>query len=115
MIIIEGRVGKYKVLEELINNRLMNRNVVIIDTVGVRGLSVPKGVDHFLYDRYTSESVIDIYNTGWFKDYDWIIFEINIDSEKFNIERFIELDRKSTQNFIITVQTQSNDIKVKFA
>lgn len=115
MIIIEGRVGKSRLLEELINDRLMNRNVAIIDTVGVKGLNVPKGVDHFLYNKYTSESAIDIYKTGWFKDYDWIIFEINADVTKVDLTHFKELDRQSTQNFIITVQTHEDDIKVKFA
>lgn len=102
-------------LEDLINNRLMNRNVAIIDTVGLKVLSVPKGVDHFIYEGYSSESAIDIYNTGLFKDYDWIIFEINADTTKIDIERFKELDRNSTQNFIITVQTHDDDIRVEFA
>lgn len=115
MIIIKGRVGKSRVLEDLINNRLMNRNVAIIDTVGLKVLSVPKGVDHFIYEGYSSESAIDIYNTGWFKDYDWIIFEINADITKIDIGRFKELDRNSTQNFIITVQTHEDDIRVEFA
>lgn len=115
MIIIEGRVGKSRVLEDLINNRLMNRNVAIIDTVGVKGLNVPKGVDHFMYNKYTSESAIDIYKTGWFDDYEWIIFEINIDVEKFDIGKFMDIDRNSTQNFIVTVQTNEDDLKVKFA
>lgn len=115
MIIIKGRVGKSRVLEDLINNRLMNRNVAIIDTVGLKGLSVPKGVDHFIYEGYSSESAIDIYNTGWFKDYDWIIFGINVDITKIDIGHFKELDRNSTQNFIITVQTHEDDIRVEFA
>ena len=116
MIIIEGRVGKSKVLEDLVNNRLQNRNVAIIDTVGVRGMVVPKGVDHFMCAKYSAESAIDIYNTGWFDDYEWIIFEINMDEEKFKYElgKFMDLDKSSTQNFIITVQTQG-DIKVRFA
>jgi hypothetical protein len=115
MIIIEGRVGKSKILEDIINNRLMNRNVVIIDTVGIKGLNVPEGVDHFMYDKYTSESAIDIYKTGWFDDYEWVIFEVNADITKIDIGHFKELDRNSTQNFIITVQTHEDDIKVKFA
>ncbi|UUV46092.1 hypothetical protein [Bacillus phage vB_BanS-Thrax1] len=116
MIIIEGKEGKSKVLEDLVNNRLQNRNVVIIDTVGVRGMVVPKGVDHFICSRYSAESAIDIYKTGWFEDYEWIIFEINMDEEKFHYElgKFMDLDKNSTQNFIVTVQTQ-DEIKVRFA
>jgi len=115
MIILEGKNGKSKVLEDLINNRLQNRNVVILDCVGVRGLKVPKGVDHFIYN-YSAESAIDIYNTGWFDAYDWVIFEINMDAEKFKFElrRFMDLDKNSTQNFLVTVQTDG-DIKMKFA
>jgi hypothetical protein len=115
MIIIRGKNGKSRVLEDLINNKLISRNVAIIDTVGVKGLNVPKGVDHFMYDRYSSESAIDIYNTGWFKDYEWIIFEVNADIEKIDIGHFKELDRNSTQNFIVTVQTYEDDVKIEFA
>jgi hypothetical protein len=116
MILIEGKVGKSRVLEDLINNRLQNRNVAIIDTVGVKGLSVPKGVDHFMYDRYSSESAIDIYNTGWFKDYDWVVFEVNADITKIDLTHFKEIDRNSTQNFIITVQNDSIDnVRMVFA
>ncbi|AYP68148.1 hypothetical protein PQE75_gp016 [Bacillus phage vB_BcoS-136] len=114
MIIIEGKVGKSIILENLINNRLMNRSVVVLDSVGVNGLVVPKGVDHFMFNNHTVEEIIDACRHGGFKNYEWVIFEVNADLTKIDIEHFKELDRNSTQNFIITVQTDG-DIKVKFA
>lgn len=112
MIIIKGRSGKSRVLQDFINNKVENRSIAIIDTVGVKSLSVPKGVDHFNFVKYDSKGAISIFETNWFKDYDWIIFEVNV--EEPYLKYFIELDRRFTHNFIVTVQTDDEEVEVKF-
>jgi hypothetical protein len=114
MIIIEGKSGKSKILEEIINNRLMNRNVAILDSVVVASIYIPEGVDHFICKDCTVEEVIEMYQNYNFDKYEWIIFEVNMNKSKFDINCFKQLDRDSTQNFIVTVQTNEN-VKMKFA
>lgn len=112
MIIIKGGRGKYKVVEDIIKSMNSNHNIAVIDTLGVIEL---EGADHFLFNQYRSTDAIDIYKTGWFSDYEWVIFYINIYEENFDIEEFKKVDKSTYQNLIVTVQTKDDqDIEIKF-
>lgn len=105
MIIIEGRQGKSKVLEVMINTQLNNINVVILDTVEVKGLIVPKGVDHYILDEADSQQAIQTFEDYYqnnFAKYDWIVFLVN--QPHHEIVDFKFLDLRYPQNFILTVQ-----------
>ncbi|OME54120.1 hypothetical protein BSK59_16195 [Paenibacillus odorifer] len=113
MIVIEGKSGKSVVLQNIINNQFRNRSMYILDTVGVKGLSVPEGVSHAILDkRSTVEQVIEIF-TDFFSEFfdkvDWIVFEVNANILDFDLSVFKDLDRRYTQNFIVTVQNDSID------
>lgn len=113
MIVIEGKAGKSRVLQDIINNRLRNRSVSILDTVGVRGLVVPEGVIHFMLDtEATVEDVVKMFLEHYihlFSGKDWIVFEVNANILEVDLGIFKRLDREYTQNFIITVQ--NNDLE----
>jgi hypothetical protein len=113
MIIIEGRAGKSLVLEEMINKQLSNRNVVILDSVILKWLNVPNGVEHLLLNENDSpKDVIELFEDYYhrkFEKYDWIIFSVNTPSLKNSEINFLRLDRNYRQNFIVTVQ--NNEIE----
>lgn len=112
MIIIEGKSGKSVVLQDIINKQLRNRSVHILDTVGVKGLLVPEGVSHSILDlRSTVEEVIEIFTDfpNIFDKADWVVFEVNANALDVDLSVFKNLDRKYTQNFIVTVQNDSID------
>lgn len=108
MIVIEGRQGKSRVLDNMIRNDIKNKNIVIIDSVGVNVLSMIDGVEHLLSESDVSvDQVVDWFIESYdetFKKFDWIVFEVNVHIEKVDLSTFKELDRMYNQNFIVTVQ-----------
>jgi hypothetical protein len=120
MIVIEGRQGKSRVLENMIRNDIKNKNIIIIDTVGVNSLSMIDGVEYLRLESDVSvDQVVDLFIKFYdkkFKKFDWIVFEVNAHIEKVDLSTFKELDRMYSQNFIVTVQNDNReDIVVYFA
>ncbi|TVX85970.1 hypothetical protein [Paenibacillus agilis] len=111
MIIIEGKAGKSRVLQDIINNQMRNRSVVVFDSVGIRGLRVPDGVQHFMLDGASVEEVVEEFMNNAFQFYeiDWIVFSVNADIMSFDLGIFKNLDRRYNHNFIITVQNNALD------
>lgn len=106
MIVIEGKHQKSVKLENLLRKELRTENVLVIDTIGLRGI---EGFDILSLKSFSTEDVIkmfqELYSKGYSK-YDWIAFYVN--AEVSTIESFKELDRKYPQNFIVTIQ--NNDL-----
>lgn len=120
MIIIEGRQGKSRVLDNMIRNDIKNKNIVIIDSVGVNALSMIDGVEHLLLESNVSvDQVVDWFIKSYdeiFKKFDWIVFEVNAHIEKVDLSTFKELDRMYNQNFIVTVQNDyREDVVIYYA
>jgi hypothetical protein len=118
MIVIEGRAGKSVVLQDLISSKIRNRSIVILDTVRVRGLLLPDGIDHMIIDT-NFENVLEIFESAHdkeFSKYDWIVFEFNVNITDVDLNVFKNIDRKYNQNFIVTVQNDALDeVNVYFA
>lgn len=108
MIVIEGKQGKSKVLYDMIQIYILNKNIAIIDTVGVNSLSMIDGVEYLRLESDVSvDQVVDLFIKFYderFKKFDWIVFEVNAHIEKIDLSTFKELDRMYNQNFIVTVQ-----------
>lgn len=119
MIVIEGEKGKSVVLEDLINNTIRNRNMVILDTVGVHGLRVSKEIHHYMLKDMSVEEVIMSFEKEYseFKNFDWVVFEVNCKIEDYSLDStFKQLDRKYPQNFVVTVQNSNTEqLEVYFA
>ncbi|MGG4105104.1 hypothetical protein AAXB25_14405 [Paenibacillus lautus] len=113
MIVIEGKAGKSRVLQDIINNKLRNRSVTILDIIGIRALRVPEGVSHMILQEGTTvEDAIDIFHRHHevlFSQKDWIIFEVNANILDFDLDIFKAMDRRFEQNFIVTVQNDALD------
>ncbi|UKS27360.1 hypothetical protein LOZ80_39025 [Paenibacillus sp. HWE-109] len=118
MIVIEGKAGKSVVLQDIINDQMRNRNVVVIDTVKVHGLQVPDGVDHLILDA-DFEKALEIFESAYkneFSRYDWIVFEFNVEITEVDLSTFKAIDREYPQNFIVTVQNDAlEQVNVYFA
>lgn len=112
MIVIEGAGEKSKKLENLIRKELRTNSVLIIDSIGIRGISTPDDFDQLIVNQKdTNEQVIESFETGYsemYKMYDWIVFYVN--SDVASIDTFKELDRKFPQNFIVTIQNDNQGL-----
>lgn len=112
LIVIEGAGEKSKKLENLIRKELRTNSVLIIDSIGIRGISTPDDFDQLIVNQKdTNEQVIESFETGYsemYKMYDWIVFYVN--SDVASIDTFKELDRKFPQNFIVTIQNDNQGL-----
>lgn len=114
MIVIEGRSRKSVVLENLINNDIKNDSVIILNNVD----GTMKWIDNLTHTHLvgypTYQKVIECFEEDYerFEGFDWIAFYVNADKKA--IEKFKELDRKYSQNFIVTIQTDYGDAEMYF-
>lgn len=115
MIVIRGRVGKSKILENLIRKEFMTNSVLILDVAeGNRVWADGEWATKWKLEGYSSyEEVIKAFkdsHDAW-KDFDWVAFYINSDVD--SIESFKVLDSLYPQNFIVTIQ-DDNGITAKY-
>lgn len=120
MIVIEGKAGKSKVLQEIIFN--LNENVIVLDSVGVKGLRVPEGSIHYMVNsdllnlnphdfpdlikvRELVEEVLK-----YRPEFKWIALEFNTHPSFIAIYKHIE--EKCGVNVILTVQNDTADTEV---
>lgn len=113
MIVIEGRAGKSKVLESIIATLNDFDRMVIADTVGVKGLVVPKGAIHYIIDQ-------NMLGSGSFETatlnlveelakeepkLSWIVLEVN--THPSNITLFKDAEIKHEIKLVLTVQNDT--------
>lgn len=114
MIVIKGENGKSLVLENMIRKEFMTDKVVILDAIGIsHWVDGEWATVWTLEGKPSHEQVIKHFEDNYeaFKGFDWIGFYTN--SNEDSIERFKELDRKYSQNFIVTIQG-SNGLTLRY-
>lgn len=112
MIVIEGKQGKSRKLDNLLRKEFMTTNVMILETKGIKALSLIEGVEHFILESdFTTDQAIDVFKSfsaTKFNKYDWIVFLVDAALEE--IEKFKEIDRQYSQNFIVTMNNENRGI-----
>lgn len=114
MIIIEGRAGKSYILQEMLRDKIKSDKILVIDSVGVYGLHVDEErVTHMVILERNFEKVVDVFNQEFrnhFWEYDWIVFESNIDINEYSMDRIMEeLEGAYNKNFVFTIQNNEID------
>lgn len=108
MIIIKGKSEKSVHMENLIRKEFLTDKVVILDAIGVSSWIDGEWATIWTLDGHSSyEQVIEYFKNNYeaFKGFDWVGFYVNSDED--SIREFKELDRKYSQNFIVTIQGEN--------
>ncbi|MGZ9868151.1 hypothetical protein ACU3L3_06990 [Priestia endophytica] len=112
MIIIEGKQGKSRKLEEYIKEKVHGSSV-IIDYVGV--LILGDVTNHYFVegDNVSPETAIEDFKEHYeeFKQFETVSFYVNASPEM--IPKFKKLEEESDHNIIITIQNNElSEVKV---
>lgn len=113
MLVIEGKSGKSKILENWIRKEYMGERMAVIDNQGVKAVEQISGVDHFIVNMTPQEIIKEVNrDKSIFSKYDWIAFHVNIPTDELSL--FQELDRQIPQNIIVTVQKNDRGLTAKY-
>ena len=116
MIVIQGKNEKAVKLERFIKEECEAHKVLILDSVGYNNWSVSDSVEVWTiegvpgYKEFISEFKK---NYEAVEKFDTIAFYINADVSVIDV--FKEIDYNYAHNFIVTVQTDEDDIKLYIA
>lgn len=114
MIVIQGSSDKSVVLENLIQKEFLTSKIVVLDSVGVdKWSNVDWATVYPLGNQASHHDSINYFETSYepLKGFDWVVFYVDANDDA--IEDFKLLDRRYTQNFIVTIKS-SNGITNKY-
>lgn len=113
MIIIKGSSKKSEVLYNLIKKEFLTNKVLVLDSIGAKWKDSDWAEVWQLDNVESYKNVIDYFENNYeaIKGYDWVAFYLNSNEESEKV--FKDLDRKYTQNFIVTIQAD-NGITSKY-
>lgn len=112
IIFIEGKSGKSRVLENLINNEIEGK-IVVLDSVGVKGLKLREGGNHLIIKSLSLSMLNHIDIEEEFSEFDWIALEMNVSDSDKTIQTLKKLDEETHHNWIVTMDNQKmEDVKV---
>lgn len=105
MIVIEGKSGKSRMLQNIINEQIRSTSIVILDSMNYYTLGFKDGVEHYI--GVDIESLIDFSFMREFRDKDWIIFLSYLDLDRHDLAQFKEIERTLGKSIIITVNNDA--------
>ena len=108
MLVIEGKSGKSVELERILKEKSNELRIAVLDTVRLAPFEI-NNVEHYLIDNEDLADVIDAAKEEYVKEYDCIVFSINLINENNNLFKIKDYEIATGKKVVVTVQNNDMD------